>query len=230
MEKEIKKTKEINRGITLVSLVITIIILLILAGISIATLTGSGLFEKAKLAKERTEERQKQEEQFLGDYQNKIGQYVNSNRDTVTIDKSEYEELKANVAKLENNPVVLYNNSNYTSNSSTTPLLAPAGTTVQTITLLDTLNNYEKIEINLGCVAHDGSTYYYPYMETITWHPKINTNPYLYVHKATNFWSNQYVRWQVDTSKNSNQLNLYTWEKGSTYWQGIFLISVLGYK
>ncbi len=38
------KTK--NRGITLVALVITIIILLILAGISISSLTGSGLFQK----------------------------------------------------------------------------------------------------------------------------------------------------------------------------------------
>ena len=35
-------------------LVITIIILLILAGISIATLTGSGLFEKARLAEQES--------------------------------------------------------------------------------------------------------------------------------------------------------------------------------
>ena len=42
-----------NKGITLVALVITIIILLILAGISIAQLTGNGLFENAKLAKEK---------------------------------------------------------------------------------------------------------------------------------------------------------------------------------
>ncbi len=40
-----------NKGITLIALVITIIILLILAGISIASLTESGLFEKAKEAK-----------------------------------------------------------------------------------------------------------------------------------------------------------------------------------
>ena len=73
---------ESKKGITLVALVVTIIILLILAGISISTLTGSGLFEKAKLAKERTEERQRQEEQFLADYENKIGEYINSNRDT----------------------------------------------------------------------------------------------------------------------------------------------------
>ena len=45
-------TGSFNRGITLVALIVTIIILLILAGISIASLTGNRLFEKAKLAKE----------------------------------------------------------------------------------------------------------------------------------------------------------------------------------
>lgn len=40
-----------EKGITLIALVITIIILLILAGISIASLTGSGLFERAKESK-----------------------------------------------------------------------------------------------------------------------------------------------------------------------------------
>lgn len=43
-----------NKGITLIALVITIVILLILAGITIAQLTGNGLFEKAKLAREET--------------------------------------------------------------------------------------------------------------------------------------------------------------------------------
>lgn len=47
-----KKTKK-NKGITLIALVITIIVLLILAGISISTLTGqNGLLTKASQAKE----------------------------------------------------------------------------------------------------------------------------------------------------------------------------------
>ncbi len=45
-----------NKGITLIALVITIIILLILAGISIASLTGSGLFGRTKEAKQKTNE------------------------------------------------------------------------------------------------------------------------------------------------------------------------------
>ena len=45
-----------QKGITLIALVITIIILLILAGISIATLTGeNGVLQKAEMAKKQTE-------------------------------------------------------------------------------------------------------------------------------------------------------------------------------
>ena len=60
-----KKLHNKNNGITLVTLVITVIILLILAGISIASLTGNGLFEKAKLAKEKQENAQIEENGIL---------------------------------------------------------------------------------------------------------------------------------------------------------------------
>lgn len=47
---------ENNKGITLIALVITIIVLLILAGVSIAMLTGeNGLLKKATAAKTETE-------------------------------------------------------------------------------------------------------------------------------------------------------------------------------
>ena len=39
--------KNKQKGITLIALVITIIVLLILAGVSISSLTGSGLFGQA---------------------------------------------------------------------------------------------------------------------------------------------------------------------------------------
>ena len=51
-----KKTKENQLGITMIALIVTIIVLLILAGISIATLNGdSGIIKKSKEAKEQTE-------------------------------------------------------------------------------------------------------------------------------------------------------------------------------
>ena len=52
-----KPKKKRERGITLIALVITIIVLLMLAGITIATLTGdNGILTKANEAKEQTEE------------------------------------------------------------------------------------------------------------------------------------------------------------------------------
>ena len=80
----LKENKKKNiKGITLVALVITIIVLLILAGISIASLMGNGLFEKAKLAKEKANEAQMLEDERLSDYENEIDKIVGS-RDGLT--------------------------------------------------------------------------------------------------------------------------------------------------
>ena len=54
--------EKLNKGITLVALVITIVILLILAGISIQAITNTGLFANAKKAKEKSMEGQLKEE------------------------------------------------------------------------------------------------------------------------------------------------------------------------
>jgi len=72
-----------------------------LAGISIASLTGSGLFENAKLAKEKSEAAEEKQEGTLADYENIMNGYINNNRETVTVNKEEYENLKARVTALE---------------------------------------------------------------------------------------------------------------------------------
>ena len=62
------KKKE-NKGITLIALVITIIVLLILAGVSIAMLTGeNGILNQAAKAKEETEKAQANESLILDEY------------------------------------------------------------------------------------------------------------------------------------------------------------------
>ncbi len=67
-----------ERGITLIALVITIIVLLILAGVSIAMLTGdNGILTQAARAKEETEKAQEKEETTLGNYEYYISQYTN---------------------------------------------------------------------------------------------------------------------------------------------------------
>ena len=74
------KTKEkFNQGITLVALVITIIILLILLGISISALTQTGLFSKAKNAEQLSKEKQEEENTTLGTYENEIDKYIGEN-------------------------------------------------------------------------------------------------------------------------------------------------------
>ena len=70
---QIKSTTKSN-GITLIALVITIVVLLILAGVSIAMLTGSnGILIQAKLAKENTALAKEKEEKDL----DKINSYIN---------------------------------------------------------------------------------------------------------------------------------------------------------
>ena len=67
-----KKTFKNAKGITLVALVITIIILLILAGITISSLTNTGLFGKAK---EKTQEAEVNQGKVLEEYENALNQY-----------------------------------------------------------------------------------------------------------------------------------------------------------
>ena len=69
-----------NKGITMIALIITIIILLILAGVSIALLTGeNGIIKKAELAKNRTEEAELEENATLIDYENMMDGYISEN-------------------------------------------------------------------------------------------------------------------------------------------------------
>lgn len=74
MKKE-KLRKERNKGITLIALVITIIVLLILAGVTIATLTGdNGILTQANKAKTQTEksaEEEKLKVAIMGSYDEK---------------------------------------------------------------------------------------------------------------------------------------------------------------
>ena len=61
-------------GITLIALVISIIVLLILAGVTIAALSGdNGILTRAKESKEKTEQAQKMKEKTLSNMENILG-------------------------------------------------------------------------------------------------------------------------------------------------------------
>ena len=123
--------ENLNKGITLVALVITIIILLILAGVAITALTQTGLFENAKQAKNTMENAQNLENATLENYNNKIDEVIGS-RDTITINKEEYENLKKDVAELKTKP----NKKVLWSGSNSKP---------ETLTLNDDIENYDLI-------------------------------------------------------------------------------------
>ena len=78
-----------TKGITLIALVITIIILLILSGISISALTNQGLFKNAKLAKEKAEKEQKKETSLLDQYESELNKYIENGRWDGKVNKPE---------------------------------------------------------------------------------------------------------------------------------------------
>ena len=67
--------KKNNKGITLIALVITIITLLIVAGISIQAITNTGIFAQAQQAKEKYKNKQSEEGQILNEFEQKLGNY-----------------------------------------------------------------------------------------------------------------------------------------------------------
>ena len=104
---------KINKGITLISLVITIIILLILSGISIqAIISKNGLFTRAKEVKEKANEAEVKEkvELFLSEYQ-----MERINNDKLTL--SDFFERESEVMEViedsENNEVKIVLNGYY---------------------------------------------------------------------------------------------------------------------
>lgn len=98
-----------TKGITLIALIITIIILLILAGISIATLTGeNGILNKASKAEEETIKAQIKEEIEMAIMEIQIDQIEKGNK--VTLETLGNEESGELIKKLNEITIELNNN------------------------------------------------------------------------------------------------------------------------
>ena len=69
-------------GITLIALIITIIILLILAGISISALTNQGLFKNAKEAQNAMNKAEGEQGKVLNEYEDEINKYLENDDKT----------------------------------------------------------------------------------------------------------------------------------------------------
>lgn len=129
------KLKNKDKGVTLVALVITIVILLILAGITISTLTGdNGLFKRAQQAKEKTKESQNEEEKSIEDYISKI--------DDLTEEPQLINEIENKVVNTEKNTKLIDSYGN--------KLVLPVGFKV----VVDETTNYART-VDKGIVIED---------------------------------------------------------------------------
>ena len=181
------ETKEnLNKGITLVALVITIIILLILAGVAITALTQTGLFENAKQAKNAMENAQNEENTILSDYSSEINEYISSNRND-----------KENSQSLINKDDGIYNKSEggYIFNTSQNNITY---TSNNIITLSESIENYNYIEFECDN-NYSTEGYSYPFSQRysvsqIKEHYS-NTNEFVYknvfwiIYNSGDYWN-----------------------------------------
>ena len=94
-----KKTNVKEKGITLIALVITIVILLILAGIAIASLTGdNGLFARARQARQNTLDAQNKENETLEGYEDAITSTVGVDWEYALTNATKHPDQKTSTA------------------------------------------------------------------------------------------------------------------------------------
>ena len=132
--------REKNKGITLVALVITIVLLLILAGISISALTNTGIFQKAKDAKQKSEDAVLKQNEVLDSYEEEIGKASGAKEYTSakTIEEAQTDDMLTKKV----NSVITDNYGN--------KITVPAGFKIKKD---DTTNN--AITVNQGIVIAD---------------------------------------------------------------------------
>lgn len=212
-----KAKDKFNKGITLVALVITIIILLILATISIQSLTNTGLFQKANEAKEKMQNAEENQAKILNEFENTLKDYsqgikkqyveeITLNKTTTTLEIGKQETLIATI-KPDNasNKNIIWKSSdeNIATVTDGTVIAISEGTT----TIIAT--SQEKKDIKAECIIKVERPKLYLYRsgdkcENITggWIGKINNGSYGNVtdkgtslYAKTNFNGNYYARW-----------------------------------
>ena len=88
-----------EKGITLIALVVTIVVLLILAGVSINALFGNnGIIEKAQEAQNKMDEAQQKDSNSINQLSNWLDDKINTKKDTET-EKTEGKYKLKNINK-----------------------------------------------------------------------------------------------------------------------------------
>ena len=155
--------KEEERGITLITLIITVIVLLILAGITVSNLTGdNGIIKKAEEARNETEIAQGKEElqgKYMENYVNKLEkvtvdeflEYLEEGINTKTENGKNYAEVEGKIYEIkeENGQIQI----EYIERGEIT---APKITNIEIIEETE-----DSITIKTTAVRVEGGTYYY---------------------------------------------------------------------
>ena len=85
MKLNMKKNCSNQNGITLIALVVTIVVLLILAGVSVNALFGnSGIIEKAKEAQNKMDKATENDQKEINELTNWIDNQINKNNEGTT--------------------------------------------------------------------------------------------------------------------------------------------------
>lgn len=91
-----------DKAITLIALIITIIVLLLIAGISIMFVVGeNSILEKAKLAKENTNQADVEEQNRLGSINESIDNYT-TRSGSVVLSQEQYDSILSRLDAVEN--------------------------------------------------------------------------------------------------------------------------------
>ena len=141
-------------GITLVALVVTIVVLLILAGVTITMLFGeNGIIKKAQEAKEETERDQQETQQGLQDLNDQMSTILNGNDGATPVDVA---TLTTFVTK---NTEAVDTNGNKIVVPEGFKVLTSEGTTVQEGIVIQDEDGNEFVWIPVGTIKNaDGST------------------------------------------------------------------------
>ncbi len=198
-----------NKGITLIALVVTIIVLLILAGISISMLSGdNSILSQAGIARDKTQEMQKDEEvkiAVLGSYDS----YTNLDIDKLLANLNEIKEITITPTK-ENG-------------TNTFPVTVKTKSTTYEITSDGKLE--EVVIADRTGIAIGSYVNYTPDIESTTIYPHTTLDTYSGSAKNTSDIVQDTLDWQVLRIYEDGSIDLI----GSATSQSIYFEGILGY-
>ena len=216
-----EREKEIftNRGITLVALIITIIVLLILAGVSISFVFNGGILDKAQSAVNEYESASKEEQNLL----EQIDKYIENELGDITNDEPKVPSVDGNGLATEDTTIVATDDPNVqiVIPEGFAPVILETGRTdsmpgengaVSSVMPVEQWNNITADDINKGIVVVDYAITY-DGGQTSGTVPDFNEYVWIPISDESKFVRNG---WNMDTLGNEADKENKFWEETSS--------------